>query len=264
MEQKDHPEGEPTGPVADELVKGMADVVTAALGVGAALARTAARASALGKPVPEPGGSQHPINLIVHYSLATAMNLVGAVATGVGGVSSVLRRSPAEENKSADSQPAPSPQTAEPAAAERQPEPPISSVAAQPTQVENATPAASTAGRPSVKQGNSLRIPLSIENPSGEALTGLRFQCLGIESAAPVEAHAEMPGLRCEPESLTIAAHDFEKLTVYIDVPARAQPGAYTAALGLAGQAEEGAGENFRTTITFHVLPGAASSNTET
>jgi hypothetical protein len=214
---------EPSPPVGDELLNSLGEVVNAALGVGAALARSAARLTAGSRPLPEPPAAANPIHLMVHYGTAAVLNVVEAVVAGVNDLGGAAR--------------------------------PAAAPAAEPTPAPaGEPPSPPPAGLPTVRQGNTLRIPLSIENPGAEPMSELQFVCLAVESApgggtgGPLETTAALPVLRFEPVSLTIAAHDFEKLTVFIEVPPTVQPGAYLVTIGLA----QG---DYKTSLQFNVLP---------
>lgn len=63
-------------PKGDELTRSMLDVVEAGLGVGVALARTAAVVASGGKAVAPPE-EDRPIPAIIHYSLAAVSELAG-------------------------------------------------------------------------------------------------------------------------------------------------------------------------------------------
>lgn len=66
----------------DDLTRSVVNVVDAAFGVGVALARTAAKVTAAGRDVAAPA-SDAPIPALIHYSLATATNLVGRVTEAI-------------------------------------------------------------------------------------------------------------------------------------------------------------------------------------
>ena len=102
--------------------------------------------------------------------------------------------------------------------------------------------------RPTVKRGATLRMPLSIENPSAtdaEELAfvplELRFRGTGPGASLPQDS------MRFEPEVLKVAPRDFEKLTVFVDVPKNAALGRHEARIGLAGG-------DFETSIRFDVV----------
>lgn len=75
-----------------------------------------------------------------------------------------------------------------------------------------------TAG-PKIAAGNTLRVPLSIDNPGTDAL----------ENIAPVllEITCEDAEIVFEPDQLTIGPRDFEKLVVLIHVPDTCTPDQY-------------------------------------
>ncbi len=63
-------------PGAKELIDGLSSIITAALGVGAVLAKTVAQATAGGKIIQEPETSTGPLKIIIHYGMATATNII--------------------------------------------------------------------------------------------------------------------------------------------------------------------------------------------
>jgi hypothetical protein len=103
------------------------------------------------------------------------------------------------------------------------------------------------AAKPGVQAGDTLRMPLFIENPSAEPTGPLRFGAL--EAVPPVPgtpaiAHTQV---RCSPETLDIGARDFEKLTVFVDTELTTPLGRHLVRVGVPGTA-------FVTTIEFDVL----------
>lgn len=206
-------------PDTSALARGLADVIQAGLAAGTALARVTAEATAGGRPVGEPRQSDNALNALVHYSIASVVNVVDAIVQGVQdarvdaatGAGAASRRYPGDgtggEQQSAASQ------------------------------------------LPAVHAGASLRLPLSIQNPGTEAMETLIFRCLELRSADNGAAAVIGPEqLRFEPQTLTIAPLDFEKLTVFIDVPTEAPAGYYEAIIGTTSGA-------MRSTIGFNVLP---------
>jgi hypothetical protein len=85
-----------------------------------------------------------------------------------------------------------------------------------------------------------LRIPLSIENPDAQAIDQLEFTALAVKGDGTAGGTPLGVGsLRFEPATMTIAAHDFEKLTVFVDTRPETAPGPYEAAIGLGGSRPE-------------------------
>ena len=215
MADKDKTSEQPRGNSGvDEIVSGVSDVVGAALGVGAAVAKTLAQVTAGGKQVPEPEGESGAVNAMVHYGVAAITNVVGAVVANVAG--SQVDQPVESGNESGNVAGVSRPQT--------------------------------SSAIPLVERGGSLRIPLSIENSGAEPMQGMVFQCIGMDGEAsgpgkPLGSSA----LRFEPEILDVAPRDFEKLTVYIDTAADTAPGTYDAIIGL------GAGA-FESHISFNVV----------
>lgn len=197
---------------ADQLVAGAADVVMAAMGVGAALARIAAQATAGSRLVPEPPRADNPLNVMVHYGAVAVANVTDAVLAGIS--------------------------EARAARMMGQPGRPVSSAGSTQTEAPSI---------PTVHQGSSLRMPLSIENPTTEPMRDMHFTCLAIYGGSELDGAPLTPGaVRFEPAELSIESKDFDKLTVFIDVPEDTAPGKYEVTIGL----RDG---TFETTIPFLV-----------
>jgi hypothetical protein len=202
---EESPKDEGAGREGEALIRGIADLAEAALGVGVALGRTVADATARGRVVPQPVADRGQIAEIIHYGVVIVRNMLGLVFSVAPVVTPKARGS-----------------------AERGPAQPAS---------------------PTVHQGGTLRIPLSVENPAAQAMTGLRFRCkdlkaTGLGPGVPVDGD----DFRFEPAELSIGPRDFEKLTLYIDARADAAPGHYVAAVGVSDESVE-------LTVTFDVLP---------
>jgi hypothetical protein len=206
-------------PGTEQLVKGVTELASATLGVGATFARIAAQATAGERPVPPPPQPAAPLAAIVHYSAAALVNVVDAVRAGMGEVRAAT--SPARPAAGGAQRAGPAPAPAPPPPAEL----------------------------PTVRPDSTLRMPLSIENTGDTPMTDLQFTCLALE-AEPAGAGAPLTvsSVRFEPASLTVSPRDFEKLTVFVDVPAGTAPGRYLATIGL----ESGA---FHTAFPFAVAP---------
>lgn len=199
----------------DALSKGIADLAEAALGVGVALGRTVAQATAKGRVEEPPADGQGQIGEMIHYGVSIVRNVMGLVFSAAG--------SATEQAGSAFS-----------AARERTDQAPEKNI-------------------PTVHQGGTLRIPLSVENPSADAMADLRFQCNDIAAddlagGTPIDGKS----FRFEPASLDIAARDFEKLTLFINAPIDAAPGHYRAVVGVADN-------RVQLAVNFNVMPAAAS-----
>lgn len=79
-----------------------------------------------------------------------------------------------------------------------------------------------TRSGPRVAPGETLHIPLSVDNPGSQPMADLIPTVIGMRSG---DADVAPPAVRFLPAKLTIAPHDFEKLVVAIDVPIDALPG---------------------------------------
>ena len=185
------PDNEQKEPTPTDIATGVANVIDAALGVGVSLARVVAEATALGRKVePVPEGTPA-ISAIVRYGVTAMGNLVSAVVSGTQGLKpSVGAIRPA------------GPTAAAPSSAGR------------------------SAG-PRVAPGATLRVPLSVENPSDRPMRELRCgsaDCLGVIGAERV---------RFGPECFEVAPHDFEKLTISVSVPPDTPAGDYEVVFAL-------------------------------
>ena len=193
---------------APDIATGVANVIDAALGVGVALARVAAEATALGRPVePVPPGTPA-LSAIVRYGVTAAGNLASALVSGAQGL---------KPGVSASARPAGSGSSA-------------SSSSAGP----KTNAAAARAGGPRVARGATLRVPLSVENPSERAMNGLTPRWRATRAGgADVSALVDAGCVRFSPAAFDVAPHDFEKLTVTVAVPAEAAPGDYEVVFAL-------------------------------
>jgi hypothetical protein len=204
---------------AREVVDGIVQVIQSALGVGAALTRLAAEATGSEKGA-SPAATD-PIGAMVHYGLATVRNVAGGVAGVLPSLIPSVRLRPTASSET---------------------------TGAGQNAASTVSQGAGADTLPSVHQGATLRIPLSVENPSDQPLLGLMLRCEALEFAGQDRAAALNPGaLRFVPAALSIAPRDFEKLTVFIDVPATAAPGRYVARI----DAGEG---DFAIQLGFHIL----------
>jgi hypothetical protein len=186
----------------EEIVDGVGEVVNATLELVGDLARRGAEATApRERPVTPPSGDAPPLNVVVHYGIATVTNMIELFGGAVRDVATMNRPSA------------------------RQPRPGAPGAAAM---------------RPTVKPGGTLRIPLSIENPDTAAMDDLGFVTLDMRHrGAGHGRRLDTDAVRFEPETLTIAPHDFEKLTLYIEIPENTAPGRYEAVIGLGGTSQE-------------------------
>jgi hypothetical protein len=172
------------------FVESAVALVNAALGVGAALTKTVAIATAGERPVPKPSEDAPPISVLVHYSLAIVTNVLKLVIV------------------------------------------PVKESVGEADTVES--PRARSSARPSVPPGATLRIPLSIENPTDSPMNGLSPLIRAVRRDGQ-DASADLPysTLRFTPSMLDVAPKDFEKLTVEIAVPDKAPLGSYEFMLAL-------------------------------
>lgn len=212
--------GDTTG--LNEVTQGVGDVVNAAFGVGASLAKVVADATAQARPVPPPETNATPLNAIVHYSLVAVDNIVRLFASAGDGVIRAGKE-----------------------------------VGTQPGAHSARTATHPAQGFPVVRRGGTLRVPLSVENPSSEPMNNLAFQCVSIRGQAAGQGEPLDPtNVRFQPDSMSIAARDFEKLSVFIDTKPDTAPGRYEAILG----SESGA---FEISVEFEVLPDASEKQTD-
>jgi hypothetical protein len=182
-------------------------VVNAVLGLAGQVARLAAEATAPPqRAVVAADPAAAPANVVIHYGVAAVSNIVGMVSSAVrdGAGLAGPGGAPAAPNQT-NAPPADSAQTN-----------------------------AATARGPVVRAGELLRIPMSIENPDLQAMERLEFTALAVDhrDAAAGETLSTR-SLRFEPPTMTIAARDFEKLTVLVDTQPDTAPGAYEATVGL-------------------------------
>lgn len=199
-EEQQGPRPSATDANAERIMQGLTEMVTTTLGVGAALAKAAAQATAGDDELAAPPERATPVDLIVHYGIATVTNVVGAVMSGVSAVGE--RASPPQEVPPAERAPSTAP--------------------AQPP-------------RPTIRPGSTLRMPLSIENPGPDPMEAMAFQCLALSPEGLLGAGEPLTpaAVRFDPPVLSVAPRDFEKLTVYIEAPEETAVGRYTAVIGL-------------------------------
>ena len=92
----------------------------------------------------------------------------------------------------------------------------------------SAPTAASTTAAPKAYIGETLRLPMSIENPGAQPMTDVQpvIRTIARDGA---DAQAEFPAdhVRFSPPNLTIAPRDLEKLTILITPPTTAPAGRY-------------------------------------
>jgi len=220
QEQNEQQEEHTTPSVAE----GVSDVINAAFGVGAAIAKTLAEVTAAGKPVTSPDTRQGPLGEMVHYGVTTLTNVIGLVVSVVGGAAGSGTGKGAAANAPA-------------------------SEATDTREKDSTAP-----NLPKVHQGGTLRIPLSMENPADQPMENLVFACQDmngkrIGAGQPLTEAA----MRFQPERLDIAPKDFEKLTLLITTDALTAPGDYVAHIGV----DNG---DLEIKVEFEVLPGGEDS----
>ena len=195
---------------AEDVVDGVTEVLNAALELLSEITRRTAEATAPRDRLIEPcPADAPPINTAVRYGVATVTNVIEMMGTAI--------RDAAGGGSSA-------------------------------TRAKRPGGVAGPATRPTAKRGATLRIPLSIENPSATEVEELVFVALELRfRGSGPGASLPRESIRFEPEVLTIAPRDFEKLTVFVDVPDDAAVGRHDARIGLAGG-------DFETSFRFDVV----------
>lgn len=219
-----------TGNTQESLTQGVAEVMNAFFSIGASVAKTVAEATANTKQVPTPSSNAAPLNAIIHYSLITVGNVINLFA---GGIRNSLPKNVGTES-SAGVQ-----------AKDRN----AGGAAGKASVAENPGSAAeSSPSLPVVQRGGTLRVPLSIENPSNEPMQQMTFLCLEMRCPSPASGiPLDVSAVRFQPETLSVEPRDFEKLTVFIDTSHETSPGRYEAVLGLGGGI-------FEMSVQFEVL----------
>lgn len=202
----------------DAVQEGVSQAIRLTLGAGASVAKIMARATAGNRSVAEPRQESSEFDQLVHYGLATVVNVIGTIANGVN------------EFRNPEQQPV-----------HQQP-------AGSAAPVENAPPVEI----PTVPAGATLRLPMSVENPGTEPMVDMYFTCLDIQTSSGGDASPLTPAnIHIDPVPLTVDPKNFEKLTTSIAVPVATPPGRYHLTIGLSN------GE-FETTLLFEVLPAEA------
>lgn len=210
---------------AQALATSLADVVDAALGVGVSLARVVAQATAPGRSVDPPAAGTSSIETIVRYGVTAAGNVASAAWASADGLrkagGSVLRSGVAAAGKT----------TAKAGAG-----------------AQRAGTKPSTTG-PRVQPGATLRVPLSVENPSDAPMRALSPRVRAVRRGSAEASDVIAPDtVRFTPGLFDVAPRDFEKLSVYVPVPADAPEGLYEVVLALGDQEPD-------LPMTFTVLP---------
>lgn len=101
---------------------------------------------------------------------------------------------------------------------------------------------------PSVSAGSTLRVPLLVENREAAEMSGLDFTCRSVDRLVPgAGPGVDRRQVRFEPSTLTVAARDFEKLTVRVATAPDTSPGRYRVTI-------VGGADVFSTTLEFDVL----------
>jgi hypothetical protein len=187
----------------EEIIDGVGEVVNATLELVGDLAKRSAEATTpVAHVVPPADSDAPPLNVVVHYGVATVTNMIELLGNAVRDVATMGRTGTGQPRPSASTAP--------------------------------------SGGRPSVKAGGTLRIPLSIENPAGEPIDELGVMVLDMHHRGGAQGKPLAPeAVRSEPEALTIAPKDFEKLTLFIDTAEDTAPGRYEAVIGLGGSSHE-------------------------
>lgn len=187
----------------------ISEVVSAALDVGVSITRTFAKATTGEKPLKEPKEEDGPLNAMVYFGVTAASNLANQLFTGF--------KAAAERTARAGRKTAQAP--------------------------------SSSATLPTVRQGATLRIPLSIENQGSDPMVNMEFLCLSIKAEKQGDTHnLSNKALRFEPKKLKVAPKDFEKLTVFINTEVDTIPDEYEVTICLLDG-------NFQMSIQFSVLP---------
>jgi hypothetical protein len=214
---------EPTTGAAEQVhLPRLAEAVDAALGIGAAIVRTVARATT-SHPLAPPG--DRPLEDIVRYGTTAAGSLIGLVVDAARATAGAVT-------------------TAAPATP--RPRPPGGA----------AGPGATgpTTTSPRVTAGSTLRVPLLVENTGADPTPEIAFAATGIERAdlaGSEPTDAELPScatVTFTPPTLVIGPRDFDKLTVRIPTDAATTPGRYRARI-------EGGDGWFATDVVFDVTP---------
>lgn len=183
-------------PIAGELASGILQIMNTALKMGANITKGAAEITSAGDSVAPPRSTQDPINSMLHYGAATVSNIIRLVL-------------PISKTTDSHGQPHNTTQS-----------PQSNSVAKQ----QNI---------PTVRQGSTLRIPLMIENPHNDPYVDIAFKCLSIVTDTLADGIAlGLENVRLEPKTLTVLPGDFEKLTVFIDIPENVAIGKYEVIVG--------------------------------
>lgn len=197
----------------DALTERLTEVLDAGLQLGASLARRLAEAT--GSPEQQETGV--PVDDLVRFGSEAAGNVISLVAAGARtGVDLGARAGRAV------------------------------------TPDRGTAPRAATAAAlPTVSTGSTLRVPLLVENTGQAPTRSLTFATTSLLRSGCPDAAActclAVDAVTFTPETLVVAAHDFEKLTVRLAVPAETTPGDYTASI-VAGDGW------FSTTIRFSVV----------
>lgn len=204
------------------LATSMAGVVDAALDVGVSLARVVAQATAPGRTIDAPAANTSAIEAIVRYGVTAVGNVASAAWSSADG----LRKAGNSVLRSASSKTA----------------------ASKTPNARNAT-----SSGPRVQPGATLRVPLSVENPGDTPMRELSPRVRAIHRAgADATALIAPESVRFTPGLFDVAPRDFEKLTVYVPVPADAPEGPYEVILALGDQEPD-------LPMGFTVLPAPAA-----
>lgn len=180
-------------PPPNDIASSVANVVDAALDLGVSLARVVAESTALGRTVPQVAAGTPALTAIVRYGVTAAGNVFGALVSGVQAVKPSVG----------------TPRASAPA------------------------PAARAAG-PRVAPGATLRVPLTVENPSDRPMKGLAPRLRGLRlNGSDAGGVIDAARIGFSPAGFEVAPHDFEKLTVTVDVPADAPAGDYDVVFAL-------------------------------